>query len=485
MHGARCWDPLAGRRGDETVVRCPDGPGDLRPADVDRFEAVFDVSTSASDRKLLVLVVVDLTPTTMAAYLHCMRAGHAVILLDARFGDAHIARVLDEFRPDTVVCGSAHAKALHDAPAYELRAAFEDTALLRRRRPQPGLTHPLLAVLLATSGSLGPFRFACLTYSGLEHNARAIATALGLGSDDTGALYLSMGYSYGLSVLNSHLAAGGDLTVVRRPPTSVDHWKVFDEGGCTTFAAVPETYRLLAASRHDLTAHPALRLAAQAGGRLAEDLVRQYAGALLDSGREFAVMYGQTEATARIACHKGADVLRHPRSVGGPIPGVTLRIDDGSGRAVPEGQEGQIMVSGPGTMLGYARCREDLGALPGCPIASLPTGDLGRLSVGRLYVTGRMARIAKVHGVRVSLDEMEQFFTAVGPAAVVSDDDERVLVYVEGPVAKYRAARREALTLYGLPPATVRVLQIPAIPRTVSGKVAYGRLPDSRGHSEG
>ncbi len=469
-------DLLSGQDRDNAVLTFPEAGRCYDRAELKDLCHVFDSVIATARQKLSVLIIADLSAVAIAAYLECLRTGHAAILLDSRFDHDKRSALLESFRPDVVVLQSSSATAHPMSADYDVGGTIGAHLVLRRRQSEPPVPHPQLAVLIATSGSLGAFRLVCLTYSGLGHNGSSIAAALGLLSTDRAALSLSMGYSYGLSILNSHLISGGSVAILKHAPTSLDHWRLFDLARCTAFAAVPETYRLLDAARHDLAGHPTLRLATQAGGRLAETLVRRFGATLSEAGREFAVMYGQTEATARIACHKGAEVLEYPRSVGRAIPGVGVRIEDSSGRAVADGLGGQIVVSGPGTMLGYAHRREDLADLPDRPIPTLHTGDLGYLSGGRLHVTGRLTRFAKPIGVRIQLDEVEEFFSCIGPAAAVCDNLERIIVYVERPVVDYRAAYREVLRTYVLPPAMLRVQQVTTIPRTVSGKVAYNQL---------
>jgi acyl-coenzyme A synthetase/AMP-(fatty) acid ligase len=106
----------------------------------------------------------------------------------------------------------------------------------------------------------------------------------------------------------------------------------------------------------------------------------------------------------------------------------------------------------------------------------LRTGDVGRLADGRLFLEGRLARVAKPLGVRVQLEEIEAAFQPDGAAAAVAGPDEVVTVYVEGPTASFREAYRAVLAGYRLPPAAVRLVSVERIPRTASGKIAYGEL---------
>lgn len=428
--------------------------------------------------KCLVQLVADHSVDMVAIYLECLRLGHAVILVDQRLSAERLCAVRDAFQPDAVVDWAAEpaTAARLSTAEYRLAAPVGRAAVLVRRSHSPGPPPRNLAVMLATSGSLGGFRFVCLTYENLASNARAVGQVLGLRPDDRGALCLPLSYSYGLSILNSHLASGGAVALLDGTPSSLAFWPRFDEARCTTFAGVPETYRILAGIGHQLAAHPALRLATQAGGRMPEPLVLSTATALADAGKELAVMYGQTEATARIACHRGADVLRSPGSVGTAIPGSQIWTAGPDGTRCQDGEIGEIVLAGPGIMLGYARGRSDLLTLPPEPAATLRTGDLGCLRDSMLYIAGRRGRLAKPLGVRVQLDDVEAEFAALGPAAAVAGADEVVTVYVEGSARTYRPAYRAVLAAYSLPPSAVRVAPVARIPRTLTGKIAYAQL---------
>jgi acyl-coenzyme A synthetase/AMP-(fatty) acid ligase len=287
---------------------------------------------------------------------------------------------------------------------------------------------------------------------------------------------LPMAYCYGLSVLNSHLKTGGSVALIDEAPTGGAFWRWFDAAAGTTFAGVPETYRLLAAAGERLVGHRTLRLATLSGGRFPEERVREWASGFTAAGMEFAMMYGQTEATSRISSHRGTEVLAACRSVGYPLQGVRLWIESEDGLPVAEGGHGEIALGGNTIMLGYVHSRTDLQRLPPSSPPTRHTGDLGYLVDGRLYVTGRLHRVAKPMGVRVQLDEVEVAFQTLGPAAAMSDAEDRVIVYVEGSLADYRPVYRQLLAAYRLPPGAVRLVRVDALPRTVAGKVAYGEL---------
>jgi acyl-CoA synthetase (AMP-forming)/AMP-acid ligase II len=213
----------------------------------------------------------------------------------------------------------------------------------------------------------------------------------------------------------------------------------------------------------------------QAGGRLEPALVAHFAELMRRRGGRFHVMYGQTEATARIAVLPGDAAAERPGSVGRPIRDGHIAID-ADGRAADPGEIGEIVYRGPNVMLGYATERADLSR--GDELSGeLRTGDLGFVDAeGYLHVTGRTARIAKVHGLRISLDEVEALARVDGPVAVIGGED-RLIVFYEGVAGDVLAARqRELSARLRIHASAISVRAIDAIPRAASGKVDYPRL---------
>jgi acyl-CoA synthetase (AMP-forming)/AMP-acid ligase II len=194
----------------------------------------------------------------------------------------------------------------------------------------------------------------------------------------------------------------------------------------------------------------------QAGGRMDPAMALRFA-----QQRPLVVMYGQTEASPRIAYLPPERLAEKAGSIGIAIPGGALRIADG-----------ELIYTGPNVMLGYAESREDLarGDVQGGVLA---TGDLGHVDDdGFFFVTGRAKRIAKVYGQRINLDEVEA--AVEGPAGAVAGDD-RIDVFAE------RADATDARALaarFRLPPRALRLHAIERLPVQASGKVDYGALVD-------
>ncbi|GGB99987.1 AMP-binding protein [Cellulomonas carbonis] len=387
----------------------------------------------------------------VTAYLATIEAGHvALVTAD----DVRARRILDRYRPDVTATGDADEpfEVTSDAPRHAL--------------------HPDLALLLSTSGSTGSPKLVRLSHRNLTSNALAIAEALDLTAADRGVTSLPLHYTFGLSVLHSHLAVGGSVVLHDGSVLDDALWRAVDGLGVTTFAVVPHMVELMESSGVLEREHASLRLVAQAGGRMHPDRVLRTAALGDRHGWGLAVMYGQTEATARISVLDPAQVAANPDSVGRPVAGTTVRLDT----SVPEATEGsgEVVVRGPGVMMGYAEHPDDLAV--GALLDELRTGDLGRLDPdGLLRIVGRRSGFVKVMGLRIDVATVEAALERDGLTACVGADDAGLTVAVEPEagvptVETAGRARRLAGEASGVGPAAVAVAVVP-LARLDSGKV--------------
>ena len=343
--------------------------------------------------------------------------------------------------------------------------ASRSIGALRRDRQ----LHPELALLLSTSGSTGSPKLVRLSQRNLSSNAAAIGDYLGLTAADRGITTLPLHYCYGLSVLHSHLLAGASISVT--DASVVDPCFTTALRGVTNVAGVPHTFELLERAGPERLAVPTLRLVTVAGGRLPPADVRRWGQRTAAWGADLCLMYGQTEATARMAYLPPELVERHPQAIGRPIPGGSFElvaVDD------QPADVGELVYRGPNVMMGYAVSDADLAV--GAVVEALHTGDLARHhAADDVYeIVGRRARFVKPFGLRVDLDALEvDLSTVVGEAAVGGDDDGLVVV---APGASADAIRRRVSGRSGLPEAMLLVDTERPIPRTETGKVDYAAV---------
>ncbi|SDL63810.1 AMP-binding protein [Paracoccus chinensis] len=335
--------------------------------------------------------------------------------------------------------------------------------------------HPDLALLLQTSGSTGQGKGVRLSGQALEANAAAIAEYLELAQDDRAALALPLYYSYGLSVLTSHLAVGASAWLHPCSVRTLGFLEGLAEARCTSLAGVPHTYDLLEGIGFREASLPDLRLTTVAGGRLSPHMVRLYARHMKERDGRFFVMYGQTEATARIAYLPPHLADTHADAIGRAIFGgrMSLRGPDGHPLDQPKAK-GELIYEGPKVMMGYAEGREDL-SRP-AEVTELATGDLARRDREGIYrIAGRLRRMSKIGGHRIGHDAVEAALATRGITAAMVGDDRRFLVAFTCPRPDDEVAALAA-SISGLTLRHVTALRLVELPRLASGKIDHAAL---------
>lgn len=434
--------------GDEPAVT---GDGHtISHAELDRRIENRRAELGAARRLLLIESASEIEP--LVTYLAALRGRHPVMMVAP--GPA-IDGIVETYEPDSVFRETTNGWRLEhlvDEPADDL--------------------HPDLAVLLSTSGSTGVSKFVRLSRSNLAANAESIADYLDIRSDDTALLPLPLHYCYGLSVVHSHLLRGASIVMTDRSVVDPCFWDLVAEHEVTTFPAVPFTFDLL--DRVDFAAKdvPSLRYITQAGGKLAPETVRRYAELGQAKGFDLYVMYGATEATARMAYLPPELAIEHPEAIGQPIPGGSFDL----------AEDGELLYAGPNVMMGYATTRADLAKGPEHDV--LHTGDLARRNDAGLFeIVGRKSRFLKMFGLRISLDGVEAFAAElVGDAsmcAATGTDDLLVVALVGCAADEADIARRRIADRFGLPLASLRITTPPELPRLANDKIDYVNIRGS------
>jgi acyl-CoA synthetase (AMP-forming)/AMP-acid ligase II len=421
---------------------------------------VAGVAAELGPARRLVQVCAGNDLGSLVGYLGALAGGHVVLLGG----------------PDPEASRAASAAVDPDVIVHDAGTQFDE-----RRPGTRHELHPDLALLLSTSGTTGAAKLVRLAHRNLDANAAAIADYLGITPADRAVTTLPMHYCYGLSVVNSHLLSGATLLLTDLSVVDRCFWDLCRREGATSFAGVPYTFDLLEHSGFaDLTL-PSLRYITQAGGRLAPERVRSYAELGRRQGWDLVVMYGQTEATARMAYLPPELATVHPEAIGRPIPGGSFELRPIAGAAPGSGE---LIYRGPNVMLGYAETPADLGL--GATVGELATGDVAREVGDGIYaIVGRVSRFVKPFGLRVDLDQVERLLDADGIPAIVTGDDAGLVVGVPAGAAAERVVelvRRRC----GLPASAVVVVAPDPMPRLPNGKpdhatlLTLGRTAESR-----
>jgi acyl-CoA synthetase (AMP-forming)/AMP-acid ligase II len=441
--------------------------GELR-ADVEAMRAEMP----KLGRKSLVMLLAQNRYECLVAYLAALSSGDAVALVDATLNRDLLTGLIETYRPDCI-CGGAAEMTF---PGYRKREAEgASISIWESEKPETTAIHDSLALLLNTSGSTGSPKLVRLSGENLQANAASIVSYLHLTADEKPITSLPMAYSYGLSVINSHLLAGATLVLSEHGVLRREFWDSVDRYGCTSFAGVPYTYQMLLQTGLLKKRGKTLRTLTQAGGALAEIYVRQMSELAGERGFKFFVMYGQTEATARISYLPFENLAAKVGSIGIAIPDGSLQV---------HAETGELIYSGPNVMMGYAECRDDLSKgdeLHGV----LKTGDLARRDAdGFFFVTGRMKRFLKMFGKRFNLDEVEQIIQSrFGFPTACFGRDDLLMMAIEARSENADAVVAMLGETFGVPKNAVRVEAVGELPRTIRGKIDYQAL-STRNQSE-
>lgn len=404
-------------------------------------------------------------------YLAAVEAGRAITLIDPALDGDVLAGLVRRFQPAAVLAADGVApEGYVNRDGHWVRESAEHV------RP-----HPDLALLLPTSGSTGNPKLVRLSRAALLSNAEAIADVLDIDAGEVAPTSLPLHYSYGLSVLNSHLVRGATVVIEPSGLLGRGFWDAVTEHGATSLAGVPYHYEMLRRLKFRPEKYPSVHTLTQAGGSLRAELVTEFDELITAAGGQMFVMYGQTEAAPRMATVPADLLAEKLGSAGTALPGGELSIlrDDGLETTHPK-IVGEVVYRGPNVMMGYAETAAELaeGDRMG---GRLETGDLGYLDEdGFLFVTGRLKRIGKVFGNRISLDDLEHAVRAASVgiefvAAVPAGD--KVTLFAEGADRDTcKAAARALADRLHLHTSGFDVRPIDAVPLLASGKVDYRSL---------
>jgi long-chain acyl-CoA synthetase len=427
------------------------------------------------------LMICDISEMTIIYYIGLIRKRITTILLDENLGQPKIEKVISLYSPNYIICPSAvNVISKH----FEIIETLEHFVIHQNNSEGYSKSFQNTALCLTTSGSTGSVKFVRLSLGNIESNTESIIKAIGINQNQITITTLPISYSYGLSVVNTSLEVGGTLIVNSSPVTSREFWQRVTEYSVNVLSGVPYTYEQLSRISSEFLERTKIRKFTQAGGKLNKSVREHFKMIVKKTNSSFYVMYGQTEATARMAVLPPEDFNDFENAIGFAIPGgvLTVRDETGSKIEIP-GVIGEICFEGPNIFQGYATNRADL--IENQPeVQILKTGDLGYFDrEGRFFITGRLKRITKLLGKRIDLEEVEHFLLEQGIETICVEHQDRL--FVVSTLAEIPIEIQARLLEYlRISPLLVIFESIPDIPRLISGKVDYGSVINSLENSK-
>ncbi|MBQ1772553.1 MAG: AMP-binding protein [Clostridia bacterium] len=409
-------------------------------------------------------------------YLSCLNAGTVPLLLSKEIDHDLLDNLIRTYRPEYLFVTESREK---ETEGYFPVFSSDGYVMLKAAVPDGTPVAEELALLLTTSGSTGSPKLVRQSYRNIQSNAEAIAEYLHLDADQRPVTTLPMNYTYGLSIINSHLLVGATILLTDLPMNMKGFWTFMKGERATSFGGVPFTYEMLKKVRIFKMDLPDLEYMTQAGGKLRPELHGEFAEWAANTGKKFIVMYGQTEATARMAYLPAEKSLEKVGSMGIAIPGGRFSLLDTEGKIISDSDTvGELVYEGPNVTMGYSECREDLGKGDERN-GRLVTGDMAkRDSDGYYTIVGRKKRFLKVFGNRVNLDELERIIAGAFPdlECAAAGQDDLVRLFITD-ASRKGEVRGHAAAVTHLSESAFSVEYLETIPKNDSGKTLYKDLP--------
>jgi len=441
------------------------------------YSQMYSLSRNLFDKinhRCLVFCLCKNTIGSLIGYVSFLRNKIVPLLLDASIDISLLDNLISIYKPEYLwlPAGSLNTLKVENEFIYELK----DYSLVKLKHGVVAELNDDLALLLTTSGSTGSPKLVRLSYNSILANAESIAEYLSIDSKERPVTTLPMNYSFGLSIINSHLLKGATILLTNKSLMEKEFWSFLKEEKATSLSGVPYIYEMLKRLRFFRMDLPYLKTLTQAGGKLNIELTKEFAEYAENNDKRFFVMYGQTEATARMSYLPYKEALSKAGSIGVAIPKGKFQLMDENRNEI-KGNDivGELVYQGPNVSLGYAENKKDL-TKGDENKGILYTGDLAKKDAdGYFYIAGRKKRFIKLFGNRVNLDETERILKNLIPDCACVGNDDKMIIYIT------EESRKEEVKQYisvktGINYIAFEVRTIEAIPKNTSGKTIYSNL---------
>lgn len=430
------------------------------------------VAKALKDRDLIFIICRN-DYVAVVFYLAALNVGAVPLIINANSAHKHIEDLTHAYLPNLVLSCESLPSGME---GFSQVSNHDGYVFYRNDHRSKINLHKDLAFLAATSGSTGDPKLVRMTAENLKSNAAAIVQYLDISAEDRAITSLPIHYSYGLSVINSHLMAGASIVLSNHSIMEKEFWQQIGEHNVTSFAGVPFHFEMMLRLGLKRMKLQGIKKITQAGGKLGPEHVKAVSEYCAEKNIRFWVMYGQTEASPRISYVPPHEAVQRPGSIGIAIPGGKMWISDENGNAVINAHQiGELVYEGPNVCMGHAEKAEDL-ALGDQLGGVIKTGDLAHFDEdGFYFIDGRLSRFLKIYGNRIALDQVEGLIHSMGYEGVVGGQDDHLIAYIVnlGGEENANALYEELATTMKINPQAITIKTIDEIPRLDNGKVDY------------
>jgi long-chain acyl-CoA synthetase len=429
-------------------------------------DLLFDLDNIIMAKRSLTFLYVNNNVHQVGLYFSFLKSNSTIALLNGLISNELKQQLEDKYKPNFIY--DSKRDNINFYYNHLITSATLSINLFINKNKSHNNIHPKVKLLLSTSGTTGSPKFVKLSEENIIENAKSIIDYLPIVKKDVTPLNLPFYYSYGLSVLHSNAMVGANIVCGVSDILQREFWSELTEHGFTSIAGVPYVYEMLNRVGFRKKQYPSIKYCTQAGGNLNKKTKELFLSYFTENHIDFYVMYGQTEATARISFVPPQKLASNITSIGIPISNGNLEIDTVTN---------ELLYKGPNVFGGYSERVDDLTLWE--EINLLHTGDLAVEKEGFFYITGRLKRFIKIFGNRVNLDEIETIlknnfsnvlFAALGlhdKTLIITVNDERLMA------KNIKDFIQECLKIH---PSVVKVIYLEVFPLTSNGKVDYNEI---------
>tara|TARA_Y100000389_G_C17468738_1_gene528257 strand:- start:2607 stop:4022 length:1416 start_codon:yes stop_codon:yes gene_type:complete len=365
----------------------------------------FKNKINLSEKKIAILVSNNFF-SFIIIYLSCLIYKTKIIIINENSFKVNHEKIIQDFKPNYIFSTIKLSKSSSLKNKNDLK--YKNYFIFENKKINKVKLNREIAILLPTSGTTGAPKFACLSYENLLSNTKSIVSYLNINRSSSTITSLDPGYSYGLSIINSHLHMGSKLVINRYSILDINFWKLFKKNKVKFFYTVPLMCEILFKNKTFVSHFKYLTTLSCAGGYLDKRIKLNILSYF--KNMNFFIMYGQTETSPRISYVNLRNNSKKLESIGKPIKNGKLFFTSSQNEIINKKNPKEVFYKGKNVMLYYAKNLKDLTKKRSNKYI-INTGDLGfKDSDNFFYLTGRKNRVTKINGVRVDLDQIEKDF---------------------------------------------------------------------------
>ena len=421
--------------------------------------------------KKVIIIFSENSYEFIVCHLAATRSNLVSILINPNINENDLMELYKKYLPEYIFC----KKKTNLFGKYEKILNLMNFSLFKIKKSHKYFINSELSCLLTTSGTTGSSKYVKLSRKNILSNTIGISKLLNIKSNDTTITTMPPYYSYALSVINTHLMKGSKIIINDFSIIDKKFWILFNKLKPNNLNGVPYTFEILNKIKFEKMKISNLKYITQAGGKLDDGIKNKLIATCEEKKIKFYVMYGQTEASPRISIMPANLIRKFPKSVGTPMPGGKVWIEDDKHKIIlKKNVQGNLVYKGKNVFLGYSHSYKDLGKKNEMK-NTLRTGDMGFIDKnGLIYITGRKKRILKIFGIRISLDLLESELRKHNYECICFGNDKKLKIYLkENKKLDINQFNMNLKKITKLSPNFYEIITVAKFKRNEFGKIIY------------